>query len=259
MSEPKELDFFVEDEERPHPVAPANWRRGVDWYASHFDASAAVRGESSPNYTAYPSAHGIPARAASVVPDAALVYIVRDPIERIVSHYLHRVELSGETRSLDDTLGDIDRGSGMVFVDRSRYFTQIEQWLEHFPRERLLVVAQEDLKADRLEAMRRVFGFLGVDDSFASEGFGSTHQASAEKRAAVPLARPAERAIGAVARRLPAERGRALERRFRRVAGRKVERPTISPERRRELGGLLRDDVERLRAFTGLRFESWSL
>jgi len=195
----------------------------------------------------------------SVVPDAALVYMIRDPIERIVSHYLHRVELSGETRSLEDTLGDIERGSGMVFVDRSRYFMQIEQWLEHFPRERLLVVAQEDLKADRLETMRRVFRFLGVDEAFASEGFANTHQASAEKRAAVPLARPAERAVGAVARRLPAERGRTLERRFRRVAGRKVKRPTMGAERRRELEGLLRDDVERLRAFTGQRFESWSL
>jgi hypothetical protein len=256
MSEPKELDFFVAPEERPDPVTNANWERGCDWYAAHFDPAAPVRGESSPNYTAYPNAHGIPARAAEVVPDAALIYLVRDPIERIVSHYLHRVESSGEARPFDDVLGDIDRGSGMVFVDRSRYFMQIEQWVEHFPRERLQVVAQEDLKADRAETMRRVFRFLGVDDSFASEGFEATHQASAEKRA---LAGPTERAVAVAARRLPGKGGRVLERRLRRIAGRRLPRPAVSAEWRARLTDLLRDDVERLRAFTGQRFESWSV
>jgi len=131
MSDPKELDFFVEHEDRPHYVANGNWHRGVDWYASQFPDDAPVRGEASPNYTAYPNVQRIPERAAEIVPGAALIYMVRDPIERIVSHYLHRVGASPERRSLKETLGDIERGSGMVFVDRSRYFMQIERWLEY--------------------------------------------------------------------------------------------------------------------------------
>jgi hypothetical protein len=43
MSKPKELNFFIEER---------NWTRGTDWYKRHFDASATVRGESSPNNTA---------------------------------------------------------------------------------------------------------------------------------------------------------------------------------------------------------------
>jgi len=259
MSEPKELDFFVEHEDRPHYVANGNWHRGVDWYASHFPDDVPVRGESSPNYTAYPNVERIPERAAAIVPDAALIYMVRDPIERIVSHYLHRVGSSRERRSLEETLGDIERGTGMVFVDRSRYYMQIERWLECFPRERLLVLAQEDLRADTAGTLGRVFRFLSVDDSFVSEEFARTHHPSSEKRAAVGLAQRVERPLANVAHRLPLSASRALGRTFRRVLGRTVARPEISTERRAQLEDLLRDDVERLRAFTGRRFESWSL
>src|ERR687894_2292944 len=45
MSRPKELNFFIEER---------NWPRGLDWYKSQFDGDARVRGEASPNYTAYP-------------------------------------------------------------------------------------------------------------------------------------------------------------------------------------------------------------
>ena len=80
MSREKELDFFVEEK---------HWGRGVEWYAAQFE-DAPVRGESSPSYTAYPRYRGVPERIRRVVPDAKLVYLVRDPVERIVSHFVHR-------------------------------------------------------------------------------------------------------------------------------------------------------------------------
>src|SRR5919106_4193832 len=70
MSRPKELDFFVEG---------ANWEKGVDWYRSRFDGAAKARGESSPNYTAHPMLAGVPERMAELVPDAKLIFMVRDP------------------------------------------------------------------------------------------------------------------------------------------------------------------------------------
>ena len=63
MSNPKELNFFIEER---------NFPRGLDWYARHFDATARCRGESSPNYTAYPQHLGVPERMAETVPDAKL-------------------------------------------------------------------------------------------------------------------------------------------------------------------------------------------
>ena len=76
MSKKKELNFFVAERE---------WRRGRSWYERQFPADAPVRGESSPAYTAYPVFSGVPARLAALVPDAQLLYLVRDPVERTIS------------------------------------------------------------------------------------------------------------------------------------------------------------------------------
>src|SRR4051812_3312851 len=78
MTRDKELNFFVEER---------NWSRGLGWYGEQFDAGAPVRGEASPYYTALPHHRGVPERMASVIPDARLVYMVRDPIARLLSHY----------------------------------------------------------------------------------------------------------------------------------------------------------------------------
>ncbi|HVM40035.1 MAG TPA: hypothetical protein VM618_04550, partial [Acidimicrobiia bacterium] len=68
----KELDFFV---------AHRNWRRGEGWYRSQFApvADGLVTGESSPNYTMRHLFPGVAERMAAVVPDARLLYVVRDP------------------------------------------------------------------------------------------------------------------------------------------------------------------------------------
>src|SRR5687768_8813331 len=74
MSGTKELDFFI---------AGRNWEKGPDWYASQFPGGTAIRGESSPNYTSALIFPGVPERMHSVVPDARLLFMVRDPVDRI--------------------------------------------------------------------------------------------------------------------------------------------------------------------------------
>src|SRR5689334_23609212 len=61
MSRPKELNFFVEE---------LNWELGSDWYTSHFDPDADVRGETSPHYTNRPRFEGVAERLAETAPDA---------------------------------------------------------------------------------------------------------------------------------------------------------------------------------------------
>ena len=78
MSKPKELNFFVEE---------LNWDLGLDWYRGRFDDRFAVRGESSPHYTNLPYFEGVPERIHEHIPDAKLIYMVRDPISRILSHW----------------------------------------------------------------------------------------------------------------------------------------------------------------------------
>ena len=100
MSRPKELNFFV---------AELNWDLGPDWYASHFDRAAPVRGETSPHYTNLPRFGGVAERMREVLgAEARIVYMVRDPIDRMLSHYLHNVGGGYESRPLETALADPD-------------------------------------------------------------------------------------------------------------------------------------------------------
>ena len=120
MSRPKELDFFV---------AEKNYDRGVDWYASHFDDAAAVRGESSTNYTKCHIFDGVPARMNALLPNVKLVYVLRDPIERLISHYEHNRSRGRESRTFDEALRSPERNH---YVQCSQYLTQLEAFLEYY-------------------------------------------------------------------------------------------------------------------------------
>ena len=117
MSRPKELNFFV---------AELNWELGPEWYASHFERDAEIRGETSPHYTNLPRFEGVAERMRELLGDGArLIYMVRDPIERMLSHYLHNVGGGYESRPMAEALADPDS----AYVARSRYAMQLEPYL----------------------------------------------------------------------------------------------------------------------------------
>lgn len=115
------------------------------------------------------------------VPDARLVVLLRDPVDRALSHYHHEVALGREPLSFEDALdaeekrtrGEAERmlrdpayfGHGwwdFTYVARGRYAEQLERWLAVFPWEQLLVLASEELAADTAGTYRRVLEFLGA-------------------------------------------------------------------------------------------------
>ena len=82
----------------------SNWDLGLDWYRGRFDDRFPVRGESSPHYTNLPRFNGVAERIREHCPDARLIYMVRDPIKRILSHWVHATGAGYETRELVPTL-----------------------------------------------------------------------------------------------------------------------------------------------------------
>jgi hypothetical protein len=151
MSGVKEINFFLEGQ--------GHWDKGVRWYESHFDGSAKVRGESSTSYTKYPQRSGVPARMCSLLPGAKLIYILRDPIERTVSHYLHAYHRSRETRSVAEALGSL---TDNPYVDPSRYHMQLERYLEHYPLSQILILTTEELREAPQLTLGRAVEFLGL-------------------------------------------------------------------------------------------------
>jgi hypothetical protein len=250
MSRPKELNFFV---------AELNWDLGGDWYASHFDRGAPVRGESSPHYTNLPRFAGVAERMRALLDDARIVYMVRDPIDRMLSQYVHNVGGGYESRALDEALGDPE-GS---YVNRSRYAMQVEPYLREFGSDKVTVVSREELRDDRATTMRRMFELLAVDPSFSSDEFEREWE-TGSARAKPGGFRLMDRAV-----RLPGLR--AFDRNFDRLPESlrwRVERlvhdpdagaapkPVLLDALRERLIELLRADVERLEAIAGREF-SW--
>jgi hypothetical protein len=245
MSREKELHFFVDRK---------NWGRGLPWYEAQFDASARVRGESSPGYSAYPLYEGVAERMAATIPAAKLVYLVRDPVERIVSHYTHRTVNWPEMGTLEEALADAHVREWLVTP--SRYWLQLEQYLEHFPPEQILVVDSDELRA----SLPRIFEFAGADPAFESAEFQRAHNAGTGRtrrnRAGEAVSTLLERTLGPARSQALRERApQALKSPFRQ----EVEPAALPDELRAELEDELRDDAEKLRAHTGLAFAGWSV
>jgi hypothetical protein len=177
MPELKEPDYFVTQESFEH-------RR--DWYQDLFrdaDEELAV-GEASTSYTKYPDYPGVPERIAKLAPEARLIYLVRHPIERIRSHYLHELLMSEQRETLETALASRPR-----YVDYSRYWMQVRRFLEWFPREKLLVVKSESLRDERRETLRSICAFLGVDPEGLTENVEFEYHRSVRRRVARPSAK----------------------------------------------------------------------
>jgi Sulfotransferase domain len=248
MSRIKELNFFVEGE---------NWLRGLEWYKSNFDRPAQIIGESSPNYTKYPFFKGVAQRMHRAIPDAKLIYIVRDPMKRIVSHYIHRVADGLEKRSFAEALAD-DWHTNHV-ISSSQYYRQLEQYLNYYSPERILVISLEDLARDRTNTLQSVFRFLEVDPDFQHEDFSQVlHSSGAKLKVLTPL--------GARLSTVPG--GKLMQSALFRIVGgarasqwlyRRIEQPVLDESLRQKLVDFLAEDVAKLTAFTGRAFPDWSL
>jgi hypothetical protein len=245
MSKPKELNFFIEER---------NWPRGEDWYRGHFDPRARVRGESSPNYTAYPHHLGVPERMQSLIPDARLIYVVRDPLLRIASHWVHNYAKRREKGDLRATLAHPNTS----YILRSQYHMQLQQFLRYYPIERILVLQQSDFRRERMDSLRQVFEFVGVDPDFTHPSFERERHATARKTRATRLAARLERMSKTRrGRLLPPKVWFALDERL--PLRRPIERPDVRAALSDESLRVLREDAERLRELTGREFATWSI
>jgi hypothetical protein len=250
MSRVKEPNFFVDE---------LGWKRGFDWYASQFSALP-VRGESSTSYTKAPRYAGVPERMHGVVPDARLVYVVRDPIARIVSHYVHEFAAGREHRPISEALAP-EAVRDSAYLTFSSYAMQLERYLGWYDESRVLVVESEALRDRRRETLAAVFSFAGADAGFWCPEYDAELGVAEERvrRSATAYA------LLAISKRVPGPVRSALPSWARPVkayaarSARPIGRPELDTRIRDGLADLLADDVERLRALTGRKLERWTV
>jgi hypothetical protein len=151
MSTPKEPNFFSDESE---------WKRGLDWYFGLFAGASEgdLCGESSTHYTKLPTHARTIDRIAEHVPDAKFIYVMRHPIDRLISHYIHewtqRVIEEPLSRAID---------AHPELVQYGQYAMQLRPYIERFGRERVLPVFFDHLNAHSQAELERVCRFIGYD------------------------------------------------------------------------------------------------
>jgi len=165
MSQTKELHFF-----------DRNFHRGLNWYQQQFAGTCA--GEATPYYLFHPLAAK---RAASVVPGAKLIVLLREPVSRAWSHYHHVRRQGNEPLSFLDAIeleqlrlrGEVQKmeedpryfslnHQKFSYLSRGLYADQLAHWLQFFPRDQLLVLETSALHRDPQKSLDRIAQFLGV-------------------------------------------------------------------------------------------------
>jgi len=158
---PQELHFFDFDE---------NFSKGIDWFAEHFTLAGPAQtvGQTSRLYL---YDERVPSRLANALPQARLIFLLRDPVARAYSHYWHQVKKGAERLPFMDALamekerlqGGYDPRRQYSYVDRGRYSQQLARFARLFPRSQMLLLSTEALGARPLQTLARCFDFLGVD------------------------------------------------------------------------------------------------
>jgi hypothetical protein len=166
FSRRKELHFF-----------DRHFARGLEWYEAQFDPQPHHRqvGEATPAYMYDAVARE---RLAATLPDARIVVILRNPVDRAYSHYWHKRRLGDEPlETFEEAIAaeperrarqEVRKRIGFAYVDRGHYAPQIESLIAGHGRERVHVMLLDDLVRDREATLRELLTFLDVDPSPAS-------------------------------------------------------------------------------------------
>ncbi len=241
--------FFAFDEapsvDRPLPPGTVQ-----DWdaYRALFAAApeGAVRGEVSPEYLANPWSC---ARIRARVPDAKLVAVLRDPVERAFSDYLMYVRDGNEREDLSRALEEQEerRRAGSptgYYLESGFYGRQLRPYFEAFPGERIQVHLFEDFAADPDSVLAPLFSFLGVDPELGETPERAVNVSGVPRSALVGAAVRGGRRVAPL---LP----EAVRRRAKASLARGLDRPELDPTVRERLAEVYREDVAELERLLG--------
>lgn len=148
MSTPKEPNFFSDDDV---------YANGPGWYHALFDAApeGALLGEASTHYTKLPTYPETLTRLSETLEAPKLIYVIRDPVARAVSHYIHEWSQGIISSDLETALESYPE-----LISYGQYAMQLEPWLAHYGPENLLVTSAEAMKQDPQGLLTRIGTFL---------------------------------------------------------------------------------------------------
>lgn len=183
MSAEKEPCFFV-DQDELEQAWPIMARKPVSHDLAAYRAmfsegrDVAYRGEASVYYSQNPHRSGVAARIAAAVPDARILYIVREPVTRTIAHYWQRAKEFQELLPIDEAIR-----TNALYRDTSDYAAQLEEYRKVFDDSQIHVVVSEDMRSNRRAVLAELFDWLGIDcHEYLEEDLADVHVSSSKSR-----------------------------------------------------------------------------
>jgi hypothetical protein len=232
-----------------------HFRRGLDWYLAHFPASVEHKamGEVAPTYFA--SAHARE-RIARLIPQAKVVCVFRNPVDRILSLYRLKRAYGMLPWTFDQAIM-----KDPELVESGRYATHLKGWLNALDRNQVLVTVYEDLKRDPQTYLDTITGFLDVPRvSLTNQQLQTMH---ASEGLTHPRSYFLTRAANGIAQWFKAERldrvVAAGKRKFllKLLLGSGSSFEALSPDGARKLYELFRAEIEELESLLDRDFSAW--
>ncbi len=175
LSTPKEPNFFSDE---------SQFARGIDWYRGLFAAAPrdSLCGESSTHYTKLPTHPRCVERLAEHLPDARFIYVMRHPLQRLISHYVHEWTERTVPAPIDAAVRAAPR-----LVDYGCYAMQLRPYLDAFGPQRVLPVFFERLTLEPQAELERICRFLGYSGAPRWQVAQQASNVSAERLRTSPL------------------------------------------------------------------------
>ena len=230
-----------------------DWEAGLEGYHALFSPlEGQLCGEASTMYTFLPEWQGTHSRLFAYNPSLKLIYVMRQPVERLLSNYGHDL-VRGRVRGRPEAVVFEDP----VYINRGRYGVQIRPYVELFGRENVLLLIFEEYVADQVRTLQDVARFLAIstgpfDDlapAVEHQTVGEMYWRSSSVRGMVD-----SRLFDAVRAYMPAPVRHAVRGA---LSNRLEEKPEFSPELRREIWRFVEDDVCTIEGMLGRRLDVW--
>lgn len=235
----KEPQFFSES---------PNWCAELDRYRSFFPEMhpGEIVGEASTGYTMFPEYNkNIWDDIYAFNPKMKIIYIMRDPIARVVSHYIHSYT-RGYTRStLDKAIC-----KEPAFINRTRYYAQIKPYIDVFGRKQIFLLTLEKFLLEREEVLAKVANFLEIENHF--KNYQYVHSNKAKQDINITLNRHIrEKVKNPLAKKL-------INAVYKKIYGKKFIPPEVTHEIETIIWRLLEQDIDNIEREMGRKLTEWS-
>lgn len=155
------------------------YERGTDWYFKNFKKeNLHITGEATPYYLFHPLA---PIRVQKILPNIKIIIIIRNPIDRAISHYSMNIRKKIENRSFIeavefDKIYTLKEEKFLIskklcksyfhqhysYLSRGRYFRQINHWFDFFPKKNFFIIQHKNLLETPNFILKELYKFLDL-------------------------------------------------------------------------------------------------